>query len=211
MLGRPPELVLATRNDGKLREITQMTAHLGWIWRSLVDFPDVPEAAEDGVTFAENARSKALFYSQATRRPALADDSGLEVDAIGGDPGVHSAYYAGLPRDDDANNRKLVLALRDVPNELRSARFCCSMAFANEGAVVYETQGFLSGQILDEPRGTSGFGYDPYFLVPQFGRCLAELSSAEKNAISHRGQALRAMIVRLQEHFHAIRMAAPRT
>lgn len=203
MRGRPPEILLATGNAGKLREIEQMTAHLGWIWRSLADFPDVPEAVEDGETFEDNARKKALFYSERTGRPALADDSGLDVDALGGAPGVHSAYYAGHPRDDAANNRKLVAALESVSPEERTARFRCVMAFAHAGSVLFTTNGTLEGSIELTGRGSNGFGYDPHFRVTEQERCLAELASGEKNAISHRGQALRAMLVKLQQHYGA--------
>jgi non-canonical purine NTP pyrophosphatase (RdgB/HAM1 family) len=205
MRGRPPELVLATRNPGKVRELEQMTEHLGWIWRSLVDFPEVPEAPEDCPTIPENARAKAIYYSLQTARPALADDSGLEVDALHGAPGVHSAYYAGHPRDDAANNRKLIADLTALeggaPPDGWPARFRCCLAFAVDGQIVLESAGTLEGRIVATPRGTNGFGYDPHFWLPEQDKCLAELTSAEKNAISHRGQATRVMVIRLQQHF----------
>ncbi len=187
-------LLLATNNAGKLRELRQMTAGTDVEWVGLADFPHVPEAVEDGHTFAENARKKALFYAEATGLVALADDSGLEVDCLGGLPGVDSAYYAGKPRDYAANNRKLVGAVRDVPPQRRTARFHCVMVLARGGAVLAETHGKFEGLIVDEPRGVNGFGYDPHFYVPALGRCAAELSSDTKNAISHRGQALRLML-----------------
>lgn len=193
------DLLLATNSAGKIREIRQIAAAPGWQWHGLDEFPSVPEAIEDGRTFAENARKKALFYSAATGLSALADDSGLEVDAIGGLPGVDSAHYAGTPRDDAANNAKLVAALRGIPPEQRTARFRCVMVFADRGRVLFQTDGAIEGRIIDEPRGTNGFGYDPHFLVPQLSRTTAELAPAEKNAISHRGLALRAMLERIAE------------
>jgi len=196
-----PEILLATRNAGKIREIRQMTVAGGWAWCGLDAFPDVPAAIEDGATFAENARRKALHYAQATGLYTLADDSGLEVDCLGGEPGVHSARYAGTPRDDDANNRKLVAALAGVPVERRTARFRCAMAFARPGELLIETEGAVAGLIIDEPRGDNGFGYDPHFLIPALGRTTAELPPDEKNALSHRGQALRDMLPRIEAHF----------
>lgn len=191
------ELLLATRSAGKIREIREITASLGLRWRSLDDFPDVDEAVEDGDTFLANATRKAVYYSTATGLPALADDSGLEVDALGGEPGVHSAYYAGHPRDDAANNRKLVQMLRGVPAERRTARFRCVMVIARRECSLAETNGSIEGVIVDEPRGGNGFGYDPHFFVPHLGKTTAELPSAGKNRISHRGIALRAMCEKL--------------
>ncbi|MFN0136648.1 MAG: RdgB/HAM1 family non-canonical purine NTP pyrophosphatase [Phycisphaerae bacterium] len=188
------ELLLATRSAGKIREIT---AALNLRWRSLDDFPSISEAIEDGDTFLANATRKAVYYSNATGLPALADDSGLEVDALNGEPGVQSAYYAGHPRDDAANCRKLVQVLRDVPAARRSARFRCVMVIASGERVLAETNGAIEGIIIDEPRGTNGFGYDPHFLVPSLGKTTAELPSVEKNKISHRGIALRAMCEKL--------------
>lgn len=192
-------LLLATTNPGKLREIRQMCAGRGWEWHGLDEFPHVAAAIEDGTTFAENARRKALHYAAETGLCTLADDSGLEVDCLGGAPGVHSAHYAGLPRDDAANNRRLIAALHGVPPERRTARFRCVMALARPGGILAETCGSLEGHIVDEPRGTNGFGYDPHFLVPHLARTLAELPADAKNAISHRGQALRQMLARMEE------------
>ena len=198
-----PEILLATRNAGKIREIRQMTTTGDWVWHGLEAFPDVPAAVEDGATFAENARHKALHYAQATGLYTLADDSGLEVDCLGGEPGVHSARYAGTPRDDTANNRKLVAALAGVPLERRTARFRCALALARSDELLIETEGVVAGLIIDEPRGDNGFGYDPHFLIPALGRTTAELPPAEKNALSHRGQALRDMLPRMEAHFQA--------
>jgi XTP/dITP diphosphohydrolase len=191
------EILLATHNAGKVREIQQLAARRGWQWRGLDDLSGVPEAVEDAETFAENARRKALHYAAATGLPTLADDSGLEVDRLGGAPGVRSARFAGTPRDDAANNRKLVAALAGVPLEQRTARFRCALVLAGSEGILAETHGMVAGLILDEPRGSNGFGYDPHFLIPSLGQTMAELPSTEKNAISHRGQALRAMLPKI--------------
>ncbi|TWT44563.1 Non-canonical purine NTP pyrophosphatase [Phycisphaerae bacterium RAS1] len=185
------EILLATRSTAKIREIRQMTADAPIRWRGLDEFPGVPEAPEEEATFAGNARSKAFFYARHTGLPTLADDSGLEVDALDGKPGVNSAYFAGTPRDDQANNRRLIAELAGVARERRTARYRCVMVFVDAGRVLFETTGSMEGLIMDEPRGAGGFGYDPYFFVPACGRTAAELSAEEKNAISHRGHALR--------------------
>ncbi|MEW6250251.1 MAG: XTP/dITP diphosphatase [Planctomycetota bacterium] len=191
------EILVATRNSGKLREIREIAVGLPVVWCSLAEYPAVPDIAETGATFAENARLKALHAAGATGLLALADDSGLEVAALGGAPGVHSARYAGEPRDDAANNRKLIADLAGVPSAQRTARFRCVMALARGGEILFETTGTIEGLIVDVPRGTNGFGYDPHFLIPELGRTAAELPPAEKNARSHRGQALRAMLAEL--------------
>lgn len=202
------QILLATKNAGKLREIRQLTQDVPHRWHGLDEFPHVPEAPEEGRTFAENAAGKALYYAAATGLLTLADDSGLEVDFLDGAPGVDSAYYAGQPRSDAANNRKLVAALRDVPSERRTARFRCAMALAQPGQVLAETNGAVEGLIIDEPRGENGFGYDPHFVLPERGRTLAELTADEKNAISHRGRALRAMLEELPTVLAALKDTA---
>ncbi len=191
-------IVIATGNQGKLREIRQLTLRRGWQWLSLADFAAIPPPDEPGLTFAENARAKALYYAGQTGLPTLADDSGLVVDALDGAPGVQSARYAGPDRDDAANNRKLLERLAGVPADQRTARFCCAMALAAAGRVLAETTGCVEGRILEVPRGAGGFGYDPLFYLPQLGRTMAELSPDEKNRLSHRGQALRAMLARIE-------------
>jgi len=199
-----PQVLLATRNAGKLRELRQLTAGLPIVWRGLIEFAGIPDAREDGSTFAENARRKALHYAQATGLYTLADDSGLEVDALAGAPGVLSARYAGRLGDaaasDMANNRKLLEALAGVPLEKRTARFRCAMAFARPTAVLCESAGVLEGVIGLAPSGQNGFGYDPLFLITDLGRTLAELPAEQKNAISHRGRALRAILPQIQAH-----------
>lgn len=198
-----PTILLATRNPGKLREMQQIAGDAPWHWIDLGDYADVPDAVEDGASFAENARKKALHFAGRTGLLTLADDSGLEVDALGGAPGIHSARYAGQPKDDQRNNHKLIEALRGVPPERRTARFCCSMALARPGEVLAETFGTISGRIIDRPRGCNGFGYDPHFFVPELGCTTAELEPSHKNAISHRSRALAAMLVHIRAHLQS--------
>jgi XTP/dITP diphosphohydrolase len=200
----PLHVLLATRNAGKVREFRALAAGCPIVWHGLDEWPDVPDAVEDGDTFADNARRKALHYARATRLDTLADDSGLEVDALGGAPGVHSARYADGPRDDHANNRKLVAALACVPVAQRTARFRCALALVHAGAVVREAEGVFEGLFVDEPRGANGFGYDPHFLVPALGLTAAELPEAEKNARSHRGMALRQMLHAMESFYRAL-------
>jgi XTP/dITP diphosphohydrolase len=195
----PLHVLVATRNAGKLREIREIAGETLFVWHALDEFPQLPDADESGVTLAENARRKALHYERLSGFATLADDSGLEVDVLDGAPGIHSARFAGQPRDDAANNRKLIALLAGVPLERRTARFRCAMALARAGQVVLESEGVFHGIIQDTPRGTNGFGYDPHFLVPELGLTVAELPAAEKNARSHRGQALRSMLAQLQE------------
>ena len=195
------QILLATSNPGKLREIRavleQGTHRIEFV--SLADLSTVPpEPAETGATFAANARLKAIYYSTRTGLRTLADDSGLEVDALGGEPGVRSARFAGVagrPRAeiDAANNRKLIERVRGIPADRRTARFRCVLALADGERIVAETEGTIEGRIIDEPRGGGGFGYDPHFFVESLGCTTAELSAADKNRVSHRGQALRKM------------------
>lgn len=185
------ELVVATRNHGKLKEIRAILSGVVDTVRCAADFPDFPETVEDGATFVENALKKAREAMIYTGLPALADDSGLVVDALGGRPGVISARFAGEGADDGANNRKLLVELGGIPPEQRQAAFVCAMAFVTPGGVEQSFTGRVGGRILAEERGNGGFGYDPLFLVDGFDRTMAELELEEKNAISHRGQALR--------------------
>ena len=161
---------------------------------TLDDFPGVAEAVEDGATFEENACKKALHYHELTGMATLADDSGLEVDALGGQPGIHSARFAGRQGDDAANNSKLVDMLRGVPTERRTGRFQCVVALACEGEVAAVAKGTVEGLILDEPRGEMGFGYDPLFFLPDLGMTKAQLPLDKKNQLSHRGQAVRNIV-----------------
>ena len=191
-------IVLASNNAGKVREIHDLLAPL-----ELDVIPQgslgIPEAAEPHHTFVENALAKARHAAQASGLPALADDSGICVAALAGEPGVHSAYYAGLPRSDDANNHKLVAALAGKPD--RRAHYYCVMVLVRrpDDPEPLIAEGRWHGEVTATPRGSGGFGYDPYFLLPELGRTAAELTSAEKNAASHRGQALRRLLLLLRE------------
>ncbi|MDI6711915.1 MAG: XTP/dITP diphosphatase [Anaerosomatales bacterium] len=188
-------VVVASSNQGKVREIRHVLDPLGWEAVRAADLGrEAIEVDETGETFLENALIKARAYVEAFNSPALADDSGLEVDALGGAPGVRSARYAGEPTDDAANNAKLLADLKDVPAAERTARFRCVMALVWPDGRVLAADGVCEGRIGFEPRGTGGFGYDPLFLPDAApGRTMAELSPDEKSAISHRGAALRAL------------------
>ena len=185
------KLVVATRNFGKLREIQTGLRGLGIELLSLADFPAAPEVEEDGDTFAANAVKKAKALAAFTGLPALADDSGLEVDALGGAPGIRSARLAGERATDLENNAKLISLLHGVPPERRSARFRCALALAWPDGQVQIVEGIAAGRILEAPRGKRGFGYDPLFYSPALGATFAEAAAEEKLAVSHRGQALK--------------------
>jgi XTP/dITP diphosphohydrolase len=187
------KLVVATRNAGKLKEIRRLLESSGIEVLGMESFAGLPEVVEDGDTFRANAEKKARAVAQWTGCLSLADDSGLEVAALGGLPGVHSAYYAGPEANDTANNAKLLQALAEVAAPRRAA-FVCTMALCEPTGPCQFFLGRLEGEILAEPRGAGGFGYDPLFLVPDFGKTLAELPLAEKNGISHRGRALRQVV-----------------
>jgi XTP/dITP diphosphohydrolase len=189
-----PRLLIATTNRGKLREVRAILTDSPIELCTLEDFPGLSEAVEDGATFEENAKKKALHYHGLTGMTTLADDSGLEVDALGGAPGVHSARFAGKQGDDAANNAKLVALLGGVPRERRTARFRCVMALAHEGNIAATAEGAVDGLIVDIPAGAEGFGYDPHFLLPDLALTKAQLPLEIKNRLSHRGQALRAIL-----------------
>ncbi len=188
-------IVLASNNPNKAREIGQLLAG-----QAIEVLPqsafDVPEAEETGLTFVENAILKARNAAAHTGLPAIADDSGLEVDALNGKPGIHSARYAGPDATDADNNARLLQALAEVPDEQRTARFQCLMVFMrhDRDPTPLICQGTWEGRILRQPRGENGFGYDPLFWVPEKQCSAAELTADEKNALSHRGQALRCLL-----------------
>lgn len=189
-------LVLASNNAGKLTEFAQLLAPLGFAIKSQREL-DIPEAEEPFGTFVENALAKARHASQLSGLPALADDSGICVPALGGVPGVQSARYAGEPRSDAANNAKLV---RDMAAHAdKSAYYYCVLVMVRhaDDPQPIIADGVWHGQVIQQPRGQGGFGYDPYFFLPSLGKTAAELSSEEKNNLSHRGQALRALINKL--------------
>lgn len=185
------QLVLATHNKGKIREILKLLDGVDVSITSLGDQPEVPDIVEDGLTFLENARKKAHAVARAADSWALADDSGLEVCALGGKPGIHSARYAGRQGDNAANNRKLLEEMRHVPDGERQAAFVCVMVLAAPDGREWAVEGRCEGEIGRRLKGTEGFGFDPLFYLPQESKTMAELPLERKNALSHRGQALR--------------------
>lgn len=191
------KLVIASSNAGKLREIARILAPLDIQAVPQSEF-DVPDCPEPHVTFVENCLAKARHASLHSGLPALADDSGICVEALGGAPGVFSARYAGEPKSDARNNEKLVTALQGVAD--RRAHYTCVMVFVRhpDDPEPVIAEGRWHGEIIDAPRGENGFGYDPYFLVPEYGKTGAELDADTKNAISHRGQALRDLVDKLK-------------
>ncbi|PLR98066.1 XTP/dITP diphosphatase [Bacillus sp. T33-2] len=184
------EVIIATKNKGKAKEFERIFQPKGFSVKTLLDFPEIDEVEETGTTFKENAILKAETVSKVLGKMVIADDSGLEVDALEGRPGVYSARYAGIEKNDEANIDKVLDELRNVPQEERSARFCCALAVAAPGAETITVFGTCEGKILAERRGTHGFGYDPVFLVSETGKTMAELLPEEKNKISHRAKAI---------------------
>lgn len=193
-------LVLATNNKGKVRELAGLLRSVGFDLHGQGEF-GVPEVAETGTTFVENAIIKARNAAQHTQLPAIADDSGIEVDALHGAPGIYSARFAGDEADDAKNNAKLVDLLRDVPPVERTARFRAVIVYLRHAAdpAPVIAEGVWEGVIQLEARGSNGFGYDPHFFLPSLGCTSAELEPEEKNRLSHRGQALQALVSRLPE------------
>ncbi len=193
------KLVIASGNPGKLRELSALLEPLGYELHAQSEF-DVPEAEETGTTFVENAIIKARNAAAHTGLPAIADDSGIEVDALDGAPGVYSARFSGPGADDASNNALLVEKLRNVPEQQRGARYRAVLVYMRHAAdpspIICE--GSWEGRIILEPRGDNGFGYDPHFWLDSHGCTSAELDPAEKNRLSHRGQALRELVERLQ-------------
>ena len=190
-------ILVATTNPGKMAELSAML-DLDIDWLSLADFPHAPDVTEDGQTFDQNAQKKALTYAKTTGCWTIADDSGLVIDALDGAPGVKSARFSGEPTKDenrtllDHNNMARVLELlKDVPTEKRTARFVCSLCLASPDKILVETRGTFEGVIAQNPAGCNGFGYDPIFFVPGLGKTTAQLTADEKNAISHRSNAVR--------------------
>jgi XTP/dITP diphosphohydrolase len=187
-------IYFASTNPGKLREFK----HAAELHRINVELlpgiKNLPACIEDGATFEENARKKALYYSQWTDHLVFADDSGLSVDALDSRPGVHSARYAGPEADDEANNRKLLNELAGLPLSKRSAHYVCVIALAQRGRILTVVEGRADGLIQDEPKGSGGFGYDPYFFYPPLKKTFAEISIEEKFEVSHRGKAFRKLL-----------------
>ncbi len=184
------KLVLATQNKHKIQEISQILKHPKLQLPSLADFSLEVDIKEDGNTFKENAYIKASQVAKLTGEVAMADDSGLEVDALGGAPGIYSARYAGEDATDEQNNQYLLKQMQDIPQNKRRARFVCVMAIVTPEGESFYARGTCEGLIAKEPKGTHGFGYDPLFIIPEYNKTLAELGPQIKNQISHRAQAL---------------------
>ena len=194
------ELVLASSNPGKIREFGQLFADLGLRVRPQSDF-GVVDVEETGLTFVENALLKAREASRISGLPALADDSGLEVDALAGKPGIYSARYAGEPKSDERNNAKLLEELAEITGKARSGRYWCALVYLRhaDDPVPLMVQRSWEGQILEAPLGEGGFGYDPLFWLPELGKSVAQMDAEEKNRLSHRGRALSAMATALRD------------
>ena len=189
MQQEPQTLLIATHNQGKIREYTTLLAELPLTVTSLSAAGIVEDVEETGSTFIENARLKASTYARWSNLLTWADDSGLEVDALGGRPGVYSARYAGPNTTDQDRYQKVIYELQQLPDAVRSARFRCVVAIALPNGQIFTTEASVEGIIIDKPRGTYGFGYDPIFYLPEYDCTMAELTADEKNRISHRGKA----------------------
>ncbi|MCH7987677.1 MAG: RdgB/HAM1 family non-canonical purine NTP pyrophosphatase [Planctomycetes bacterium] len=191
-------IVLASRNRKKSREIAELLSPHGINVLSVADFPDVPETEEDGETFAENAAKKACETAKFLSRWAIGEDSGLMVDVLEGAPGIYSARYSGENATDEQNNRKLLAELQNVPEEKRHAQYVCNVAVADaSGNIRLQMEARCRGRITTEAFGTNGFGYDPYFLIPEYHRTFGELSPAVKRHLSHRARAFGRLIPKL--------------
>ena len=194
------KIVLASKNLDKVKEMRLALQDLPVEILSLADFSDLPDAVEDGATFEDNALIKARFFAARTGLACLADDSGLEVDALNGLPGVHSARFAGYHADDATNNQKLLEELGKIGTTESTAAYRCALAFVDTDGTEFITQGKITGTIKIAAQGTGGFGYDPYFYIDD-SRTMAQISRAEKNQISHRGAALKEMSLILRQRF----------
>lgn len=195
------EIIIATKNAGKVKDFETLFSPKGFKVKSLLDFPEIEDVEETGVTFAENATLKAEAISSALNKPVIADDSGLAIDALNGEPGVYSARYAGENKDDNANIEKVLQKLNDVPFEKRTSRFHCALAIAVPGKRTEIVEGTCEGHILEEKRGENGFGYDPIFFVEKWRCSMAELTKEQKNQISHRANALKRLAPLIDAQF----------
>ena len=184
-------IVIATQNEKKRKELVEILKHItGILLRSVEDFPFLPEVEEDGNSFRENAIKKATILATACNTWAMADDSGLEIDALNGRPGIYSSRYAGPNATDEKNIEKVLSELMGVPREKRTARFVCSIALSSPHQLFFVVEGHCEGFITEQPRGKGGFGYDPIFYVPDYNQTFAELNPLIKNSISHRAKTL---------------------
>lgn len=193
-INHPSILYLASGNQGKLREFGAVAAERGITVETFPRFYELPPCIEDGESFEQNAGKKALHYSQYVEGLVFADDSGICVDALGGAPGIHSARYSGSEATEASNNSKLLSELSGFHAEDRSAHYTCVIALARRSKLLGTFEGRANGLIIETPRGSGGFGYDPYFFFPPLGRTFAELSPGEKFAASHRGEAFRKLL-----------------
>lgn len=187
-------IVVASTNAHKIKEIAAILKPYGWEVKSLLDFPNLPDVRETGATFEENAILKATTIAKVLNQPVLADDSGIEVDALNGMPGVLSARWAGSQKDDSANLNLLLSQLADVPTERRTARYVCVAAYATPAGETQTARGEWEGVVGFELAGSNGFGYDPIFYLPELGKSVAELSAAQKDERSHRHRAFNALV-----------------
>lgn len=194
------QIVLASRNRKKTEEVATLLAPAGFRVIPVTEFADVPEVVEDGDSFAENAAKKATEVAVALNQWVIGEDSGLQVDALQGAPGIYSARFSGENATDEKNNEKLMAELAGIPTEKRTAGYVCSVALSNpDGQVRLAIEGTCRGRITTEPRGSGGFGYDPYFLIPEYHRTFGELSALAKHQLSHRARAFARFIPELQK------------
>lgn len=194
------KIIVATKNQGKIKEMINSFTNLPVELHSLAEFGSLPEAIEDGNTFTENALKKARFYAKETGFACLADDSGLEIAVLDNAPGIYSARFAGYHADDLANNQKMLSELKNKQVESSPAQYVCSLVFVDTDGTELNSIGKCEGIIRNFAQGNNGFGYDPYFFVPELNKTMAELSIEEKNKISHRGKALFAMEKQLGDY-----------
>lgn len=194
-------IVIATQNEKKKKELIEILKHVpGILLRGVEDFPFLPAVEEDGNSFRENATKKATVLARACNTWVMADDSGLEIDALNGRPGIYSSRYAGSNATDEKNIEKVLSELRGVPKEKRTARFSCTIALSSPHQLFFVVEGHCEGLITEQPRGKGGFGYDPIFYIPDYNQTFAELSELNpqiKNSISHRGMALKQLKERI--------------
>lgn len=194
-------IIIATKNAGKAKDFKTLLEPKGFTIKTLLDYPEIPEVEETGFTFEENARLKAETISSLLNAPVLADDSGIMIDALDGQPGVFSARFAGEPKSDAANNAKVLAMLGEMGESNRQAHFHCTLVLAHPEKESLVVDGTITGQIANIPKGENGFGYDPLFFLPELGKTFAELSDQEKNTISHRARALMKLNEKIDEWF----------